>query len=152
MTESAWFDDDALLAEVGEALAAVGPVPAVLVEAARGTFAWRDVDRDLGLLELVQDPGLQGGAQVRSVAAAGPRTLAFRGGELFVDLQVGSEILGQVVPPQACRVVLVDARGTSTEAEADELGCFRLARPDRGPVRLTCRTADHAAATGWWRP
>ncbi len=156
MTESARFDDDALLAEVGEALAAAGPVPAPVVEAARGAFAWRgldrDLDRDLELLELVQDPTLQGGAGVRGVAATGHRSIAFRGGDLVVDLQVGSDILGQVVPPQRCRVVLLGSRGRLAEVDADELGCFRLARPDRGPVRLTCRTAGHAAATGWWWP
>ena len=151
MDRSAW-DDDALLAEVGEALASAGPVPAPTIEAARAAFAWRDVDRDLELLGLVEDSALRGGALLRSVAAAGPRTLAFHGEELSLDLEVGSEILGQVIPPQPCRVVLANGRETLAEVDADALGCFRLARPDRGPVRLTCRTADRAVATEWWRP
>jgi hypothetical protein len=151
MTPSSWYDDDALLAELREALAGAGPVPARMVEAARTAFAWRDVDRELELLGLVEDSALRGGALVRSVAAAGRRILAFQGNGLSLELQVGSEILGQVVPPQPCRVVLMDGRAALAEVDADVLGCFRLARPDHGPVRLTCRTADHAAATEWWR-
>jgi hypothetical protein len=151
MNPSAWHDDDALLAELGEALAGVGPVSASMTEAARTAFGWRDVDRELELMGLVQDSALQEGALVRSVAAAGPRALTFQGDDLSLDLEVGSEILGQVIPPGPCRVALMDGRETLAEVDADLLGCFRLPRPDRGPVRLTCRTGDSAAATEWWR-
>jgi hypothetical protein len=152
MSQNAWYDvDDALLAELGEALAGAGPVPAPMLVAARTAFAWRDVDRDLELLSLSQDSSLQEGALMRRTAAVGPRTLVFEGDELSLDLEVASEIVGQVIPPQPCRVVLMNGREALAQVDADVLGCFRLTRPDRGPIRLTCSTADRVAATEWWR-
>jgi hypothetical protein len=152
MNQNAWCDvDDALLAELGKALAGAGPVPSSMLEAARTAFAWRDIDRDLELLSLAQDSSLQDGVLMRGKAAAGSRTLVFEGDELSLDLAVASEIVGQVIPPQPCRIILMNDREALAQVDADALGCFRLARPDRGPIRLTCSTADGVAATVWWR-
>jgi hypothetical protein len=143
--------DDVLLAELGEALAGAGPLPPQMLEAARTAFAWLDVDRDLELLSLAQDSSLQDGALMRGTAPAGPRTLLFVGDELMLDLDVGAEIVGQLIPPQPCRIALMDARGPRGHVDADAFGCFRLSRPDRGPIRLTCSTAERVVATDWWR-
>ena len=48
-------DDDALLAELGAALRAPGPVPEEFLAAARGIFAWRTIDTDLAIAELTFD-------------------------------------------------------------------------------------------------
>jgi hypothetical protein len=122
-----------------------------MLEAARTAFAWRDVDFDLELLSLAEDSCLQDHALMRGTASAGPRTLVFEGDELALDLDVGSEIVGQVIPPQPCRIVLMDARGPRAHVDADALGCFRLSRPDHGPVRVTCSTAERVVATDWWQ-
>jgi hypothetical protein len=152
MNPSAWFDDDdTLLVELASALGGAGPVPAPVIEAARAAFAWRDVDRDLELLSLVHDSARQDDATVRSAGVAGPRVLVFEGDGFSLDLEVASEIIGQVLPPQPCRVVLMESGRPLAEVDADALGCFRLARPERGHCRLTCRTTDRAAATGWVR-
>jgi hypothetical protein len=153
MDRNAWWDqDDALLAELGDALAGTRPVPVSMLEAARAAFAWRDMDEELELLRLAEDSFLPHQGLMRSAAAVAPRTLVFEGDELSLDLEVGSEIVGQVLPPQPCRVVLMNGREALAQVDADALGCFRLARPDRGPIRLTCRIADRSVATQWWRP
>jgi hypothetical protein len=153
MYQDAWFDeDDALLGELGQALASAGPIPSAMLVAARSAFAWRDVDRDLELLSLAHESSLRDGALMRGTHAVGCRTLVFEGHELSLDLEVTSEIVGQVIPPQPCRIVLRDSRETLAQVDADALGCFRLALPDRGPLRLTCSTADRVVATDWWRP
>jgi hypothetical protein len=153
MCQNACFDvDDALLGDLGQALASAGPIPSAMLVAARSAFAWRDVDRDLGLLSLAHEPSLPDGALMRGTDAVGFRTLFFEGDELSLDLEVASEIVGQIIPPQPCRIALMNGRETLALVDADALGCFRLALPDRGPVRLTCSTADRVVATDWWRP
>lgn len=153
MSRNAWYEaDDVLLTELGEALADVGPVPPHMLEAARAAFAWRDVDGDLELLGLAEDSSLQDGVLMRGTDAVGSRTLVFIGDELSLDLEVASEVIGQVIPPQPCRIVLMHGREAIAQVDADALGCFRLARPPRGPVRLTCSIHDRVAVTDWWRP
>ena len=66
-----------------------------------------------------------------------------------VEIEVESDVMGQLIPPQPGHVTLVTARGSRAEAEADDLGCFRLPLPGHGPVRLTCRTAGGISATEW---
>jgi len=153
MCQNACFDvDDALLGDLGQALASAGPIPSAMLEAARSAFAWRDVDRDLELLSLAHEPSLLDGALMRGADAIGFRTLFFEGDELSLDLEVTSEIVGQIIPPQPCRIALMNGRETLALVDADALGCFRLALPDRGPLRLRCSTADRVVATDWWRP
>jgi hypothetical protein len=147
--DSAWDDDDRLLADLGEALAGAGPRSAAMVVAGQTAYAWRDVDQDLELLALVHDSRVHDGGLVRSSASPGPRILVFQGGEWSLELEVAAGIVGQVIPPQPCRIALVDDRGTLAEVDADPVGFFRLARPARGLVRLTCRSTERVAATRW---
>jgi hypothetical protein len=152
MDRNAGFDgDDALFAQLGEALAGLEPVPEAMLEAARAAFAWREIDGELELLSLTEDSFLRDGALMRSTAAVSPRTLVFEGDDLSLDLEVDSEIVGQVMPPQPCRVVLMNGGAALAEVDTDALGCFRVTRPDRGPIRVTCRTADRVVATEWWQ-
>lgn len=142
-------DDDALSAELAEALGTAGAVPERMLAAAQAAFTWRRVDEELDLLVLAHDSLVEGGPAVRDAAVDGPRTLAFHGAELAVEIDLGSDVMGQLVPPQRARVSLTTAEGTLAEADADELGCFRLPLPERGPVRLVCRSDAGTAATEW---
>ena len=141
--------DDPLLAELAEARSAARAVPDSMRVAARAAFAWRTVE-EVELLVLAHDsaPGTDAG-DVRAAASDGPRELTFRGAALSVELEVGADVLGRLVPPGPGRVTLAGARAVLAEADADALGCFRLPRPERGPVRLECRTDDAAVTTGW---
>ncbi len=144
--------DDPLLAELAEARSAARAVPESLRVAARAAFAWRTVEDGLELLVLAHDSALVAdGGDVRAAAPDGPRELTFRGAALSVELAVGADVRGRLVPPVPARVTLAGTRSVLAEADADPRGWFRLPRPGRGPVRLVCRTDEAAVTTGWLR-
>lgn len=144
--------DDPLLAELAEARSAARAVPESMRVAARAAFAWRALDEELELLVLAHDSALGTDAgDVRAAAPDGPRELTFRGAALSVELEVGPDVMGRLVPPGPGRATLAGPLGVLAEADVDALGCFRLPRPGCGPVRLVCRTDDAAVTTGWLR-
>lgn len=145
-------DDDPLLAELAEARSAARAVPESMRVAARAAFARRSVEEELEFLVLAHDSALGTDAGDGCVAAPdGPRELTFRSAALSVELEVGADVLGRLVPPGPGRVTLAGTRAVLAGADADALGCFRLPRPERGLVRLVCRTDDAAVTTGWFR-
>jgi len=138
------------MSELGAALKRAESVPDSVIEAARGAYAWRGVDAELELLVLAFDSIGEEGALVRDAGDLATRTLVFDGEGLSVEVELGDEIEGQLIPPQPGHITLFDARGTLADALADQMGCFRLPRPDRGPVRLRCTTAKSISTTDWW--
>ena len=143
-------EDLELLAALGAAWDQVDPVPATVLEAARGAFAWRDIDAELA--ELVLDTRLEEAA-VRSVD--GPRLLTFEAGGLTVEVEVavtsgGRSIVGQLVPPQAATVT-IRCNGPDRVVDADALGRFSATAVPPGPVSMLCRasTGGVAHATSW---
>ncbi len=151
MASSEWRDsDDALLSELGAALKSAGSVPQPMVDAARAAYAWRDVDAELDLLILAFDSLREEGALVRDAGELPARTLVFDGDGLSVEVELGDDIEGQLIPPQPGQVEILDPWGTVAEARADQMGCFRLPRPERGPVRLRCATSESTRTTDWW--
>ena len=144
--------DDPLLPELAEAQSAARAVPETMRAAALAAFSWRTVDEEPELLVLAHDSALVTGAgDLRAASPDGQRELTFRGGALCVEIEVGADVMGHLVPPQLGRVTLAGTREVLAEADADALGCFRLPRPERGPVRLVCRTDGAAVTTGWLR-
>lgn len=141
--------DDMLLAELMEALADPGPIPQRVVDAAKEAFAWRIMDAELELMTLVYDSRLEDGAVVRNGAAAPPRTLVFEGSDICVEVEVGDDVMGQIIPPQPGHVTLVTPQETFAAVEADAMGCFRLERPAHGPVRFSCETLGSRLTTDW---
>jgi hypothetical protein len=151
MNPSEWYDsDEALLSEVKAAVTGPGPIPSSAFEAARAAFAWRDADTELELMVLAFDSTLDEAALVRDSGELTARTLVFDGDGLSLEVEVGEAIEGQLIPPQPGRVELIDAAGTVAEVGADHLGCFRLPRPEHGPVRLRCTTSQSSRTTDWW--
>ena len=153
MTSSEWHDsDEALLSELRAAVTGAGSVPRSMVEAARAAFAWRDVDAELELLVLAYDSLVEGGALVRDAGGPGPvaRTLVFDGDGVSLEVEVGDEIEGQLIPPQPGCVELLGAGGTLGQVQADPMGCFRLPRPGHGPLRFRCTTSVSGGTTDWW--
>jgi hypothetical protein len=130
----------------------VDPVPAHVLEAARGAFAWRDIDAELA--ELVLDSRLTE-AGVRS--AEGPRLLTFEAPGLTIEVEVGvtaggRNLVGQLVPPGPAAVT-IRCNGPDRTLEADDLGRFSAVDVPAGPVSLLCRRAGTDAtadlATSW---
>jgi hypothetical protein len=145
------WDDDELLAALGQALAARRAVPREFVEAGQRTFAWRNIDAELA--ELTYDsaraepePALRAAPEAASI-----RALTFTSPHLTIELEVtGDALVGQVIPVQAGTVELQFRAGPATVFPADEIGCFSIVPIPAGPFRLYCRTAAGVdAVTGW---
>ena len=139
-------DDDALAAELGSLLRRSNPMPASILAAARGAFAWRTVDAELAVLRrdslLEPTAGVRGGAD---------RQLTFESGGVSVEVDVldgGRRIVGQVVPPQP-GAIDVEGPHVTSAAEADDYGQFVL-DVSNGPARLRFSGADgRSVVTDW---
>ncbi len=137
--------DDALMAELSALLLPSTAVPEDVVAAARTLFTWRTVDAELASLTF---DSLLDDAPARTRASDDqPRLLAFRSGEVTIEMEVvadsrGRHLVGQVFPVEPSRVSLRHDGGTS-EGRADELGRFLLALPPAPQLAtLTCWRAD----------
>lgn len=122
----------------------VDSVPARLLEAARGSFAWRTIDAELA--ELAYDSAAdEAAAFVRT--SGGRRLLTFDAPEVSVELEVLAEgrLEGQLVPPRRATIEIHHSGGTVT-VEADDLGRFTAEGLEHGPVSLVCRLHDKAGA------
>jgi hypothetical protein len=142
--------DDGVLAELRAALAEAGQVPREFVTAALGAFAWRTVDAELVLAELVFDSSADAELALRTRSRASVRTLTFQGNGVHVDVELADGgIAGQVVPVTGGEVAAETAAGVFDRAEVDGTGCFLLGAPPPGPVRLRLRTGRYRLVTGW---
>ncbi len=144
-------DDDALLVELGAALAAADPMPERLVEQVKDLYTWRTVDAELA--ELVADTALEAMA-VRSGNRM-PRILTFTAGVTTLVLEVAEarerrRLLGQIVSPRPARVA-VDYPGGNVTTTADDLGRFRVDDCPTGPIRVSLEFADdrERVVTSW---
>jgi hypothetical protein len=144
-----WNNDDELMADLRAALT----VPAVdeeILAAARGAFSWRTVDTDLELIGLLYDSHLDVETSVRESSTESPRTLAFHGDNLGVEIELHDNgIEGQLIPAQPGIVTLVTATGPYAAVAADPVGCFSFPTPPAGPIRLECSTDAGRFVTVW---
>jgi hypothetical protein len=150
MAES--WDDDELLAALGQALAARRAVPREFVEAGQSAFAWRNIDAELAQLTYDSARGAEPEPALRAAPeAASIRALTFTSAHLTIELEVTRDALvGQVIPVQAGTIEVQSQGGPATAFPADEIGCFSIAPIPAGPFRLYCRTAAGVdAVTGW---
>lgn len=145
------WDDQTLLAELLEALREADSTSPEQVAAARAAWTWRTVDDELALAELAFDSACD-------LASAGPvrsgglvRTLAFRGPQLAVEIEVtAAGITGQVVPASEGQIVGLSRAGPFGTAAIDKIGCFLLDPAPAGPVRLRVHAGGHATVTSWF--
>lgn len=142
-------DDDALLALLGQALAeSQHPDTEALTAGALAAFSFRTMDQELASLvyDSMLEPDLIGAE--RSLDAA--RTIVFESDEVSLQIEIrAAGMIGQVVPPGKATVTAEDPDGNRTEVVTDDLGCFTLDRPGRGPMRLYIRTAGTSVVTRW---
>ncbi|HEY0486060.1 MAG TPA: hypothetical protein VGD72_07415 [Mycobacteriales bacterium] len=145
-------DDETLLAELRDALASAGPIGEHALAQARGAYAWRTVDEDLALAELVYDSSVEERALVRGAAASAVRTLVFEGEHAVLEVEVAPDaVSGRVVPASRMQVSLDTPEGTARTTTTDDMGGFTLGAPPSGPVKLRCRSATAHVATEWIR-
>jgi hypothetical protein len=99
---------------------------------------------------LESDSPQAAGASTRSQGPNTPRLLAFHGEQLSVEIEIDEAgMVGQLTPPQLCRVTLVTTNGPGVTTQADDFGCFTLPPPAPGPMRLDCRMGDARFVTQW---
>jgi len=146
------WDDEQLLAALGEAVRARQAVPDSFVDVGKSAYAWHNIDAELA--ELTYDSSRQldqeAAASMRSESAS-IRALTFTSAHLSVELEVTTDsLLGQIIPPQPGTVEAQTKAGATTSTPVDEIGCFAVEPIPSSPFRLRCRTADGAdVLTGW---
>jgi len=149
VTERGGYDDEALLADLGEAWRDVAPVAAALTTRAQAAFSWRTVDADLELAALHFDSAAHSGVSSRAPEGAA-RVLVFSSTPLTVELEVlPDQLVGQLVPPGAADVTVETDAGTTTQVRSDERGYFVVAPLPGSPMRLRCDTATGRLVTDW---
>ena len=144
--------DEQLLGTLRSVAAHRDPVPASVHAAARASFRWAGLDKELA--HLVYDSYLDGDdarAGVRGPGAA--RQLTFESPALTVELEVTAtasrRLVGQLVPSGPATVE-VRHRDGSFEVTADDLGRFAAERVPAGPMSLRCIDAGRqSVATDW---
>ena len=95
------WDDEKLLAALGEAIKARQAVPESFVETGKNAYAWHDIDADLAQLTYDSLVDRERVAIVRSEAAS-IRALTFTSARLSIELEVATNsLLGQIIPPRA---------------------------------------------------
>jgi hypothetical protein len=143
------WDDEELLAALGEAVKARQAVPEWFVETGKNAYAWHNIDAELAQLTYDSDGDRGVAAAVRSEAAS-IRALTFTSARLSIALGVASDsLMGQIIPAQP-GTLEVHTTGGVTSSPVDEIGCFAVAPIPASPFRLRCRTEDGAdVLTGW---
>jgi hypothetical protein len=145
------WDDEELLAALGEAVRARASVPGWFVETGKSAYAWHNIDAELAQLTYDSDSETVRGqaAAVRSETAS-IRALTFTSARLSIELEVGEgSLIGQIIPPRAGTLEVHTTAGV-TSTPVDEIGCFAVAPIPTSPFRLRCRTEDDAdVLTGW---
>jgi hypothetical protein len=146
-----WDDDERLLADLAEALAAVRGTADGVAGRAEGALVWRTVDEDLMLASLSFDSAEEALGAVREEDVMSARSLVFSSTPLSVELEVGPQgLLGQIVPPGPGELYLEGSDGAVLRASADDLGFFVLPVPTSSPVRLRCETPTGRLVTDWF--
>jgi hypothetical protein len=143
------WDDDELLAALGDALRARQEVPEWFVETGKNAYAWHNIDAELAQLTYDSLDDRERAAAVRSEAAS-IRALTFTSARLSIELEVSeSSLVGQIIPPRAGTLEVHTTAGV-TSSPVDEIGCFVVDPIPSSPFRLRCRTKDGAdVLTGW---
>ncbi len=154
MTAPDWaHDDDALEAIVKDALADADTptIPEAqkerMLRAARAAYVWRTVDEELERLSLTPETVLE--ESVRAPDSA--QVMEFRGDNLTLELELSAtSIVGQLYPTHSGgTVTFTPAAGSPVVVSSDDMGCFTISRPVRGPFRLRCDIADSSVVTDW---
>jgi hypothetical protein len=143
------WDDDRLLAELGESLRGREAVPPEFIHAAEAAFAWHNIDAELA--QLTYDSSLDpDNAMAMRAEAASVRALTFTSAHLTIELEVTQDaLLGQITPTQTGTAEIQAHIGAET-VPIDEIGCLVIRPIPPSPFRLYCHTADGIdVLTGW---
>ena len=143
--------DEALLAALHEAVADREAVPPAFVAAAKGAFAWHDIDAELA--QLIYDSQQEAAAGLRSESAS-IRALSFASAHLSIEVEItGGSLLGQLIPARPGTVEVQVLDGGAVTVPVDEAGCFTVDPKPDSTFRLRCHTGHTGTQTdvltGW---
>jgi hypothetical protein len=148
-----WHDDEALLADLRQALDAAGPITPAMREGGIAAYAWRSIDVELELAALVFDSAAGTGRLARAQADEGPRSLLFEGAELSVQIELSpAGLMGQLLPPAEGEVILQHSRGHEDRLAADDVGIFSARVAPDQPFRVRATSGGHSVVTDWVTP
>jgi hypothetical protein len=144
------WDDERLLAALGEAIRARQAVPPWFVETGKNAFAWHNIDAELAQLTYDSYQDRREAAVMRSETAS-IRALTFTSDHLSLELEVTAHsLLGQIIPPHTGALEIHTRTGEISSVEVDEIGRFVVDPIPDSPFRLRCSTADGTdVLTGW---
>lgn len=144
------WDDDRLLAALGQALKAREAVPSWFIETGKNAFAWHNIDAELAQLTYDSEQDQRAVAVLRSETAS-IRSLTFTSAHLSLELEVtGNSLLGQLLPPRSGQLEIQTRAGTTSTTEVDEIGCFSVEPIPDIPFRLHCRASDGTDVLTAW--
>jgi hypothetical protein len=150
MTADWLFDDDQLAAELACAIRSAGPIPDLVITAARAAIEFRTLDDELARLTYDSADNAELAATFRS-ATASVRSFAFECGHRILELDVVADsIVGLLRPAVEGEIVI--------ETPADVLGCgsigasgmFCVAVAPSGLVRFRVDASECATLTTEW--
>ena len=144
------WDDERLLAALGEALKASAAVPSWFIETGKNAFAWHNIDAELAQLTYDSNEDRLQATVMRSETAS-IRALTFTSAHLSVELEVtGNSLLGQLLPAREGELEIHTRAGEINTTEVDEIGCFSVDPIPESPFRLRCHMPDGTnVLTGW---
>jgi hypothetical protein len=143
-----WPDDEALIADLREALAEEGRVGDQEREAARAALTWRTVDAEL--MRLTHDSLFADHSLVRSTGTAPPRVLAFEASGFSLELELDEGTLtGQLLPGSPATVAVAGPRGPQVRVEADGDGFFTVGGVSGGRVRFQVTLEGQTHTSEW---
>lgn len=150
LTAEQQLDDDALLAELKQALErSRHPHEDKLIADAQDAFTFLTVSDEFAAL--VFDSLWEDKLETASRSLSTIRTLAFESAGLSLELEVSAEgVVGQVSPPGAATVEAERADGRRSAVETDEFGSFTLDAPGSGPVRFHVSRGATGTVTDWF--
>ncbi|RLV50005.1 hypothetical protein D9V37_09045 [Nocardioides mangrovicus] len=139
-------DDDALIAELREAVADGALVTDRAREAARAAFTWRTIDEEL--MDLVHDSAATGELRVRGAETV--RAFGFQARDLGLEVELDDGVLtGQVIPTGRCRLTAVGRDAEPFVIEVDDSGFFSLPFTLTGAVRFVVEVGEDRLSTSW---
>ncbi len=144
------WDDERLLAALGEAIKARQAVPSWIVETGKNACAWHTIDAELAQLTYDSNEDRREAAVMRSETAS-IRSLTFTSAHLSLELEVTeNSLLGQIIPPRGGALEIQTRANGAGTTEVDEIGCFSVDPIPDSPFRLRYRAPDGTdVLTGW---
>ena len=144
------WDDERLLAALGEAIKASQAVPSWFVETGKNAFAWHNIDAELAQLTYDSNEDRREAAVMRSETASIRPSPSPRPISAWSSRSPGTHCSARPSRRGPGTLEIHTRAGEISTTEVDEIGCFSVNPIPDSPFRLRCRTADGTdVLTGW---